>query len=76
VLEPCPRGVTKVERQVLDDEEIVCRSPGMARESVVLEPYAGVSVPGVPWHVGRGTKAQRELHVADAPAKGSWTSLV
>jgi hypothetical protein len=29
VLDPCPCGVTEVERQVLDDEEIVHRSPGV-----------------------------------------------
>jgi hypothetical protein len=28
-----------------DDEEVICRSPSMAREPVVLEPYVGVGVP-------------------------------
>jgi hypothetical protein len=76
VLEPCPRGIAEVEWQFLDDEEIVCRSPGMTRELVLLETYAGVSVPFVPSHVGWGTKVRRELRIADAPDKGSWTSLV
>jgi hypothetical protein len=48
----------------------------MAREPVVLEPHAGVGVPIVSWHIGRSTKARRELRVADALTKGPWTSLV
>jgi hypothetical protein len=76
VLELCPCGVTEVERKILDDEEIVCRSPGVASELVVLEPYVGVGVPIISGHIGRSTKARRELHVADALAKGPWTSLV
>jgi hypothetical protein len=38
-------GVAEVEQQVLDDEEVVCRSARMARESVVLQPHVGVSLP-------------------------------
>jgi hypothetical protein len=68
-------GVTEVERQVLDHEKIVGRSSGMARKSVVLEPYAGNSVPVVSWHIGRGPEARGELHVADAPTKGPWSTL-
>jgi hypothetical protein len=48
----------------------------VASELVVLEPYAGVGIPVVPWHIGRSTKARRELRIADVPAKGPWTSLV
>jgi hypothetical protein len=36
VLEPRPRGVAEVERQILDDEEVVCRPARVTRESVVL----------------------------------------
>jgi hypothetical protein len=50
-------GVTGIEQQILDDEEVVCRSPGVAGESVVLEPYTRVGVPVVPRYVGRSTKA-------------------
>jgi hypothetical protein len=56
--------------EVLDDEEIVCRSPGMAREPVVLEPHAGVGVLVVSWHIGQSVKARRELRVVDDVAKG------
>jgi hypothetical protein len=56
VLEPCPRGVTEVERQVLDGEEVICRSLRVARKSVVLEPHTRVGVPVVPGDVGRSTK--------------------
>jgi hypothetical protein len=45
-----------VERQVLDDEQVVDRSPDVACESVVLEPYAGVGVPVVSWYIGRGKR--------------------
>jgi hypothetical protein len=45
VLKPRARRIAEVERQVLDDEQVVGRSPGVARESVVLEPYTGVGVP-------------------------------
>jgi hypothetical protein len=76
VLEPCARGIAEVERQVLDDEEVVGRSPGMACEPVVLEPYAGVGVPIVSWHIGRSPEARRKRHVVDALAKSPRTSLV
>jgi hypothetical protein len=62
--------------EVLDDEEVVCHSPGVASEPVVLEPHAGVGVPVVPWHIGRSAEARRELHVVDALAKSPWTPLV
>jgi hypothetical protein len=76
VLEPCAHRVTEVERQVLDHEEVIGRSTGVACESLVLEPCAGVSVPIVPWHIGRGSEARGEFRVTDAPAKGLWTLLV
>jgi hypothetical protein len=38
VLEPRARGVAEVERQILDHKEIIGRSSGIARESVVLKP--------------------------------------
>jgi hypothetical protein len=47
----------------------------MVGESVVLEPHAGFGVPVTPRYVGRSTKARRELRVANALAKGSWTPL-
>jgi hypothetical protein len=56
VLEPCPHGVAEVEWQVLDDGEVVCLSPCVTCESVVLEPYAGVGVPVVPGYVGRSSE--------------------
>jgi hypothetical protein len=47
VLEPRACGIVEVERQVLYHDEIVGRSSGMARKSVVLEPYTGIGVPVV-----------------------------
>jgi hypothetical protein len=76
VLEPSARGVAEVERQVLDDEQVIGRSPGEACEPVVLEPYAGVGIPVVSWYVGRSPESRRKLRVADALAKGPWTLLV
>jgi hypothetical protein len=76
VLKPCPCGVAEVERQILDDEKINHRSCGLASEPIVLKPYTGVGVPVIPWHVGRSAEVRRELQVADALAKGPWTSLV
>jgi hypothetical protein len=52
VLEPRPCRVTEVERQVLYDEEIICRFTRVARESIVFEPHARVGVPVVPGYVG------------------------
>jgi hypothetical protein len=48
----------------------------VARELVVLEPYTGVGVSVVPWHVGQSPEARGELRVTDAPAKSPWTLLV
>jgi hypothetical protein len=75
VVEPRACGVAEVERQVLDHEEIVGHSTGVAREPVVLEPYAGLGVPIVPWHIGWSPEARGELRIADAPAKVPWTLL-
>jgi hypothetical protein len=47
----------------------------VACEPVVLEPYTGVGVPIVSRHIGRSPEARGELRIADAPAKGPWTSL-
>jgi hypothetical protein len=69
-------GVVAVKRQILYDEEVVRRSPGMAGESVVLEPHAGVGVPDVPRYIGRSVEARGEPRVPDALAKGPWTPLV
>jgi hypothetical protein len=56
MLEPRPRGVPEVERQVLDDEKVVCRSPRVAREPVVLQPYADV---GVSLYLGTSVGARK-----------------
>jgi hypothetical protein len=45
VLELGLHGVTEVERQVLDDEKIVCHSTYVTREPVVLQPHARVGLP-------------------------------
>jgi hypothetical protein len=47
----------------------------MARKSVVLEPYAGIGVLVVSWHIGWGPEARGELRVADAPTKGPGSTL-
>jgi hypothetical protein len=69
VLEPSARGVAEVERHVLDGEEVVGHSPGVACELVVLEPYAGVGVPVVSWYIGRSPEVRRKFCVADALTK-------
>jgi hypothetical protein len=48
----------------------------VACEPIVLEPYAGVGVPIVSWHIGRSLEVRRKFRVADALAKGSLTTLV
>jgi hypothetical protein len=75
VLEPRACGIIEVERQVLDHEEIVSHSSSMARKLVVLEPYAGIGVPVVSWHIGRGPEERGELRVTDAPTKGPRSTL-
>jgi hypothetical protein len=57
VSKPRTRRVDEVEQQVLDDEEVVGRSTGVACEPIVLEPYAGVGVPIVSWHIGQSPEA-------------------
>jgi hypothetical protein len=76
VLEPCACRVAEVERQVLDNEEVIGHSTGVACEPVVLEPRAGVGVPIVSWHIGWSPEAQGELRVADAPTEGPRTPLI
>jgi hypothetical protein len=56
VLEPCPHRVVEVERQVLDDEEVIRRTTCMAREPVVLQLHTRVCVPVVPGDVGRSSE--------------------
>jgi hypothetical protein len=75
LLEPRMCGVAEVERQALDHEEIVGRSFSMACKWVALEPYTGIGVPIVSWHIGRSPEARGELRVADAPTKGPWSTL-
>jgi hypothetical protein len=75
VLEPHSHGVAEVERLVLDDEEVIHHSPGVAGESVVLEPLTGVGVPVIPRYVGRSMEARGEPRIVDALTKGPWTSL-
>jgi hypothetical protein len=58
VLEPRACGVTELEKQILDHEEIVGRPTGMARELVVLEPHTGVGVPIISRYVGQGPKCE------------------
>jgi hypothetical protein len=76
VLEPCPRGVTEVKRQVLDNKVIICCSPGVASESVVLEPHTRVGVPVIPRYVGQDVEARGEPRILDALTKSPLTSLV
>jgi hypothetical protein len=75
VLKPRPHGVAEVERQVLYDEEVICRSSRMARELLVLEPDAGVGIPVIPGYVGRSPKMRGECRILYALAKGLWTPL-
>jgi hypothetical protein len=76
VLEPCPRRVTEVEQQVLDDEEVICRPTRVACESLVLQPHAGVSIPVVSRDVGRSPETREELGVPHVLSKGPQTPLV
>jgi hypothetical protein len=48
----------------------------VACEPVVLEPYAGVGVPIVSWHIGRSPETRGDLRVTDASAKSPRTPLV
>jgi hypothetical protein len=75
VLEPCLRGIHEVERQVLDDEEVVCRPP-RGRKPVVLEPHAGVGVLVIPADIGRSSETRGEPHTPHALVKSSRTPLV
>ena len=47
MLEPCSGAFREVERQVLDDEEVIIRSTCVTGEAKVFQPYGGVGVSGV-----------------------------
>ena len=44
ILEPCSGSFRKVERQVLDDEEVVVRPAYSTSEAEVFQPHSGVGV--------------------------------
>jgi hypothetical protein len=69
-------GVAEVEQQVLDDEEVVCRSARMARESVVLQPHVGVSLPVISGDIGRSSEKRGEPHIPHVLPKGPRAPLV
>jgi hypothetical protein len=45
VLKPCSSAFCKVERQVLDDKEVVVLPARSISEEEVFQPYDGVGVP-------------------------------
>jgi hypothetical protein len=76
VLEPRPRRVAEVERQVLDDEEIIRRCPPCDTRAGSPRATRWCCVPVVPRYVGRSSKTRGEPRTPDALAKGSWTPLI
>ena len=53
VLQPCSCRVSQEQGEIADDEVIIDRIASLAGKLVVLEPQAGVRLPGVLWDVGR-----------------------
>lgn len=76
VLEPRSCQVCEVQRDVLDDEEVVGRPSIATGEAVVLEPYARVGLAVVLGHRGRGTVACRRCHGVHVQTEGPRTTGV
>ena len=78
VLEPSPSRARQVYREVLDDKEVIGRSPGSAGEPVILQPYVGVHFPSVLGNVGGRSESRQELRILDsmperAQPRSLWT---
>jgi hypothetical protein len=65
MLEPCLGAFDKVERQVLDDEEIVVRPTCSTGEAEVFQPHFGVGVPRVLDDVRRRMEVHQEWRLPD-----------
>lgn len=60
ILEPCTRRVGQENGKVLNDEQVIIRTPDATGEAVVLQPYAGVCVTRVLGDVGRSPETRWE----------------
>jgi hypothetical protein len=69
VLEPRPRRIGEVQRQVADDDLIGGSSAQLACHAVVIEPYAGVRLSRVVVDRRGLAEALREAHRVDLPAE-------
>jgi uncharacterized membrane protein len=69
VLEPRPRRVGEVQRQVADDDLVGGGSAQLACQAVVVEPYAGVRLPRVLVDRRGLVEALREARRANHPAE-------
>jgi hypothetical protein len=69
VLEPRPCRIGEVQRQVADDDLVGGGSTQLARQAMVVEPYAGVRLPDVLVDRCGLAEALREARGADLPAE-------
>ena len=65
MLEPCSGTFRKVERQVLDDKEVVVHPACPTGEAEVFQPHGGVGVPRVLDDVWWRAEARREWRLPD-----------
>ena len=76
MFKPSPHRVRKVEGEVSDDEIILLRPASSAGKAIVVEPKAGIRLPGVLANVGGRMVPLRYVHAANVDAKdpGAWGS--
>jgi hypothetical protein len=64
VLEPCSCRVTEVERQVFDEEKVICCSTRVTRETIVLQPHTRIGLPVVSGMLFRARKCEETSRLA------------
>ena len=69
MFKPSPRRVREVEGEVSDDEIILLRPASSAGKAIVVEPKAGIRLPGVLGDVGGWTVPLRYMRATDVGAE-------
>jgi hypothetical protein len=72
MIQPGPGGVSQVDREELDDEELIVRSTHSAREAIVIQPETRVSFSVVLDDVAWRSKMLWEMSIAHGASECLW----